>query len=102
MGDLILVRDAIKDIPAKVSERRFRETARGIGLNVLDGRQMMVRRTDVPDILKAMTPCSKSSSGAVRRTGKSSAPLQVNASAKALALLTSPPLKLKQRTSNRD
>lgn len=73
--DLLPIKDAIDLLPTTVSERRFRETARAEGLNVLDGRQMMVRRNDITKVLEAMT-CSKSKDVRAPRSGRSSAPLR--------------------------
>jgi hypothetical protein len=94
----ISVSDALARIPVKVGQRRFRETARALGLNRLDGRQMMVRPADIDTIIEAMT-CSDSSRGRTPRSGKSMGPLVTDASAKALALLTELKPKKRARTS---
>ena len=70
-------------------------------MNVLDGRQMMIRPTDIEAILRELTPCSESSAEKAARTGKSSAPLAMNASAEALARLTAKPQRPRPRISKR-
>ena len=99
MDKLLTVDEVLEGLPVKVAERRFREAARSLRLNILDGRQMMVKESNVEKILQAMTPCCESQSGPVPRSGRSSARLVLNASDRAVALLTKLPPKPKHRTS---
>lgn len=98
---LLTVREVMERLPVAVAERRFRETARALGLNRLDGRQMMVRPEDVDTILQAMTPCSKSSVDVDPLSGRLSEPSKVNASGKALARLIELQRKTKRPNSTR-
>lgn len=91
MKRYMLVKDALAQLPVKVSERRFRTAALKTGKHRLSGRQMMVTPEDVDAILEEMTRSTSIGAKKVhlgRSAGRSSPHLQVNASAKALALLT--------------
>ena len=57
MLDLHSVKDIVKSLPVKVSERSFRLAAKRLDKNYLDRAQMMVDLNDVPTILKEIERC---------------------------------------------
>ena len=70
--ELISVSQALEELPVRVNAERFRRAARSARVNILNGRQMMVRRKDIDVVLRAM-PCSSSRKDPIPTNGKSKA-----------------------------
>lgn len=63
-GSVILsLRDALASLPISVSEQEFRLAARRLGLNLLSGRSMMIKRESIPLVLQEMETVRRRKTG---------------------------------------
>ena len=69
--NLMTVDAALKGLPVRVSERRFRAVARRIGRFKMKGREMCVTASDVEAILLEMTHEGRRRESPKRRSSRS-------------------------------
>lgn len=50
--DILSIRQALSTLPLPVCERAFRLAARRLGMNLLSGSSMMIKRGDIPSVLQ--------------------------------------------------